>query len=112
MIFEKSRYHTTYDFYINNTKLEIVSSFKYLGMHFFKNGDWSRAQKRIASHATYALHNLFRLFKNVELPISEKCKLFDTLVGSILNYGGEILGQNEAKDIELIHTKFCRWILM
>ena len=68
-------------------------------------------KKRIASHATYALHNLFRLFKNVELPISEKCKLFDTLVGSILNYGGEILGQNEAKDIELIHTKFCRWIL-
>ena len=46
MIFEKSRYHTTYDFYINNTKLEIVSSFKYLGMPFFKNGDWSRAQKK------------------------------------------------------------------
>ena len=38
-------------------------------------------------------------------------KLFDTFVGSILNYGGEILGLNEAKDIELIHSKFCRWIL-
>lgn len=34
MIFEKGR-HTTFDFYLNNTKLEVVSSFKYLGMHFF-----------------------------------------------------------------------------
>ena len=110
MIFEKGR-HTSYDFYINNTKLDLVSSFKYLGMHFFKNGNWHRAQKRIASHASYALHNLFGLFKHIELPISEKCKLFDTFVGSILNYGGEILVLNEAKDIELIHSKFCRWIL-
>ena len=110
MIFEKGR-HTSYDFYINNTKLDLVSSFKYLGMHFFKNGNWHRAQKRIASHASYALHNLFGLFKHIELPISEKCKLFDTFVGSVLNYGGEILGLNEAKDIELIHSKFCRWIL-
>ena len=110
MIFEKGR-HTSYDFYINNTKLELVASFKYLGMHFFKNGNWFRAQKRIANHASYALHNLFGLFKQIELPISEKCKLFDTFVGSILNYGGEILGLNEATDIELIHSKFCRWIL-
>ena len=110
MIFEKGS-HTSYDFYINNTKLDLVSSFKYLGMHFFKNGNWYRVQKRIASHASYALHNLFGLFKQIELPISEKCKLFDTFVGSILNYGGEILGLNEAKDIELIHSKFYRWIL-
>ena len=43
--------------------------------------------------------------------MSEKCKLFDTLVGSTLNYGGEILGLNERQVIELIHSKFCRWIL-
>ena len=42
---------------------------------------------------------------------AEKCKLFDTLVGSILNYSAEVIGMYEAKDIELIHTKFCRWIL-
>lgn len=47
----------------------------------------------------------------MELPISEKCKLFDTLVGSILNYSAEVWGIHEAKDIELIHTKFCRWVL-
>lgn len=110
MIFEKGR-HTTYDFYFNNVKLELVTSFKYLGIHFFKNGNLFRTQKRIAEHASYALHNLFSLFNQVELPISEKCRLFDTLVGSILNYSAEVIGSVEAKDIELIHTKFCRWIL-
>ena len=32
-------------------------------------------------------------------------------MGSILNYSAEVIGLYEAKDIELIHTKFCRWIL-
>ena len=32
MLFEK---HTSSGFYLNNTKLDIVSSFRYLGMHFF-----------------------------------------------------------------------------
>ena len=110
MIFEKGR-HTNYDFYLCNEKLENVVFFKYLGIHFFKNGNWNRTQKRIADHAAYALHNLFSLFNQFELPTSEKCKLFDTLVGSILNYSAEVLGSHEAKDIELIHTKFCRWVL-
>ena len=35
MIFERGR-HTSYDFYLNNAKLEVVSSFKYLGVYFFR----------------------------------------------------------------------------
>ena len=58
MIFEKGR-NTSFDFYLNNTKLDIVTSFKYLGIHFFKNGNWFRSKKKIAEHASYALHNLF-----------------------------------------------------
>ena len=38
MIFEKGR-HTHFDYYLNNVKLELVDSFKYLGIHFFKNGN-------------------------------------------------------------------------
>ena len=110
MIFEKGR-HTLYDFYLNNSKLEIVTSFKYLGIHFFKNGNWHRTQKRLSQHAAYALHNLFSLFKHIEFSTTQKCKLFDVLVGSILSYSAEVWDNNEAKDIELLHTKFCRWIL-
>ena len=38
LIFEKSKESTHYDFYLYNKKLEVVSSFKYLGVYFFKNG--------------------------------------------------------------------------
>ena len=68
-------------------------------------------QKRLAQHANYALHNLFSIFKQTKLPISDKCKLFDALVGSILNYSSEVWGTYEVKDVEMIHTKFCRWVL-
>ena len=110
MIFEKGR-HTTCDLFLNNVKLEAVNFFKYLGIHFFKNGNWFRTQKRLAQHASFALQNLFSVFKQIDIPVSEKCKLFDTLVGSILNYCSEIWGTHQAKDIEVIHTKFCRWVL-
>lgn len=110
MIFERGR-HTNCELYLNNVKLEGVTSFKYLGVYFFKNGNWFRTQKRLALHASYALHKLFSLFKQTELPTSEKCKLFDTLVGSVLNHSSEVWGMHEAKDIEIIHTKFCRWVL-
>ena len=36
--FEKGRY-TNYDFYLNDIILEVVTSFKYIGVYFFKNGN-------------------------------------------------------------------------
>jgi hypothetical protein len=110
VIFEKGR-HTRYNFYINDTVLEIVNSFKYLGIHFFKNNNWNMTQKRIAQHASFSLHNTFIVFNQLSLNTSDKCKLFDSLVGSILNYNAEIWGSHPAKNIENIHTKFCRKIL-
>ena len=51
------------------------------------------------------MHKLFSLFNQVELTISNKCKLFDALVGSILNYGAEVWGYHEATYVEILHTK-------
>ena len=110
MIFEKGR-RTTHEFFIYNMAIEVVDSFKYLGITLFKNGNWYRSQKCISQHASYALYNLFTVFNNVELPVTQKCKLFDSLVGSILNFGAEIWGKHEGTDIELIHTKFLRRVL-
>ena len=41
----------------------------------------------------------------------EQCKLFDTLVGSILNYKSEVWEIYNAKDVEAMLSKFCRWVL-
>ena len=111
LIFEKSNIHTNYDFYLYNEKLEVVKSFKYLGVYFFKNGDWSRTQKCIAEHSSKAMHRLFSVFNQYEFKTYDKCRLFDTLVSPILNYSSEIWGYHEGKDVEMIHTKFLRKLL-
>ena len=67
LIFEKSNRHTNYDFYLYNEKLEVVKSFKYLGVYFFKNRNWSRKQKCIAEYASKAMHRLFRLLTSMNL---------------------------------------------
>ena len=65
MIFEKGR-RSHYDFYIYNTAIELVDSFKYLGITLFKNSNWYRSQKCIAQHASFALFNLFTVFSSPE----------------------------------------------
>ena len=103
MIFEKGR-HTTRDLFLYNILLEVVNSFKYLGIHFFNNGNWFRTQKRLAQNASFLLHYVFSLFKQIDIPVSGKCKLFEALVGSTLNYCSEIWGMHHAKYIEMVHT--------
>ena len=96
---------------LRDTILNVEDSFKYLGIHFYKNGHWNRTQKILAQYASFALHNLFIVFNQIELTSIDKCKLFDSLVGSILNYSAEVWGHYESKDVELIHCKFLRKVL-
>ncbi|XP_045185370.2 uncharacterized protein LOC123543357 [Mercenaria mercenaria] len=110
MIFEKGR-HTHFGFYLYNNRIELVDAFKYLGVYLYKNGNWNRTQKRIAQHGSYSLHNLFVVCNQLDLPISQKSKLFDSLVASTLNYAAEIWGNHLGPYVELIHTKFCRKVL-
>jgi hypothetical protein len=93
------------------SKIEVVTSFKYLGVYFFKNGNWNRTQKRISQHASFSLHNLFIICNQLDLPTSQKSKLFDSLILPILNYSAEAWGYHTAPDIERIHSKFCKKIL-
>ena len=110
MIFENGRKTTTM-FRYGDVPLENVDNFKYLGVTFYKNGNWNRTQKYIAEHGSYVLHNLYKILSNVRFNIPEKFKLFDSLVGSVLSYCSEIWGYHKTPDIVKIHTKFCRYIL-
>ena len=79
MLFERGR-RTSHDTYINGHKIKIVKSFKYLGVHLFKNNNWKRTQQRVAQHASHALHNMFIILNQTDLLISEQIKLYNTLV--------------------------------
>lgn len=57
-IFAKGR-QTYYGFYKKDEAIELIYSFKHLGITLFKNGNWHRSQKCIAQHETHALHRLF-----------------------------------------------------
>jgi hypothetical protein len=37
--------------------------------------------------------------------------LFDSMVGSVLSYASEIWDFHRAHDIEVIHNRFCRFVL-
>jgi hypothetical protein len=110
LIFEKGR-HTHYNFTLCGKDLDNTDSFKYLGTHIYKNGSWCRTQKRIAQHANFALHNLFIAFNQLELSFESKFQLFDSLVGSVLNYNAAVWGNYESREIEQLHCKFLRKIL-
>ena len=77
MIFEKGR-KTDLHIYDNNIELEVVDSFKYLGIMFYKNSSWNRTQECLAEYGSFALHNLYRLLQDMNLKTSEKFKLFDS----------------------------------
>lgn len=110
VIFENGR-HTSHDFYIYNSLIEVVTSFKYLGVHLYKNCNWNRTQKRVAQHASCSMHNLFIVYNQLDLPISKQMQLFDTLVAPILNYLAEVWGYHLGPDVESLHSKFCRKVL-
>ena len=110
MIFEKGR-KTIADIYFDDEKLELIEAFKYLGLTFFKNGKWFRSQKIISQYGNFASHKLKCLLQNVYLNVNEKIKLFDSLVSSVLNYASEVWGYEDCKDIEIVHNKFCRYLL-
>ena len=111
MILENGR-HTNYDFFLYNTRVEVVKSFKYLGVYLHKNGKWNRTQSHIAQNASFSLHKLFTTFYNLELPISNKVDLFEKIVEPVLNYAAEVWGHHQGSDVESILTKFCRKILV
>ena len=97
----------TYD----NVELECVDNFIYLGVTLFFNGKWNITQKRICEVASRAMYNILDMSNTTTLSTKLKCKVFDSMVSSIANYGSEVWGFHPAECIEKMHYKFCKLIL-
>ena len=111
MTFKSGTRMQNIEMFYDGTKLQNVNKFTYLGITLSANGSFYQAQKILAQQAMKALFSLNSLFDVVPLEISEKVKLFDTMVAPILNYGCEIWGFHNAPDIERVHIKFLKQIL-
>ena len=76
------------DILVNNNKLEVVSTFKYLGAIISDEGSKKEVICRIAQ-ATAALTKLSTIWKDKEISLSTKIRLMRSLVTSIFLYACE-----------------------
>lgn len=98
-------------FFYDNMELQIVDSYVYLGMLLHYNGKFLQTEKRLSQQGARALSSLMNSLKSVYISTEQQCMLFDSMVGSVLSYASEIWGFHRAHDIEVIHNRFCRFVL-
>ena len=113
MIFQKrGRISQQYKWYNNGVELEVSKAYSYLGIVFTSNGNFTKAQTKLAEQASKAMFSLFKcISKFSNLSVAILLELFDKLILPILCYSCEVWGFNKAKDIERVHLKFCKYIL-
>ena len=87
----------------NGVNVDVVDCFNYLGTIFSYNGNFSLYNEYLTGKALKAMNVLISNCRNFPLKLSTLCQLFDSFVGTMLNYGCEITGFKKSKDIERIH---------
>ena len=95
----------------DNQVIEVVNFFNYLGLTLSYNGKFGKTQNIIAMQGRKCVFGITKVCNENYLNTESKLSVFDTYVSSVLNYGSEIWGFHNAKDIETVHTKYCKQIL-
>ena len=98
-------------FNIGNQEIEIVDSYKYIGVLFTQTCSFLRARKHIVQQAKKAMILLFTRINNLDIPIDLQLKLFDQTVVPILTYACEVWGYENLDMIEKVQNDFLRRIM-
>ena len=96
---------------MNNTAIERVDTFCYLGVVFKYNNTFQAAIKNNVDKAKKALFKLEVLFSKIDFGIDTKLHLFDAVIKPILLYGCEVWGYESMEQIEIFHRCFLRRVL-
>ena len=111
MVFGKRKYRGKTKFSFNSNELEIVDTFKYLGILYSYNGNFKCCQKQLKNQALRAMFSLLSKCRKYELTIDTKLELFDRMIVPIVTYGCEIWSYDDVRIVELLQLKFCKYIL-
>lgn len=111
----------------NNSIIENVRSYSYLGITFSVSGAFTEAKQNLYKKGLKAYFKLIKSFDGHKPNIKTLIHLFDHTVKPVLMYGSEIWGyfhgfKLSSKDnffiklcnsfpLENIHKKFCRYVL-
>ena len=98
-------------FLFDNSSLEIVDNFNYLGVIMNYTGSFVLNQQSLLGKGLKAMNTLLANVKTYEFKPKTLCQLFDSFVGSVISYGCEVWGYSKSKDLERLHLKFLKRVL-
>ena len=89
-----------FKYVVNNSELEYVTSYKYLGINISNTGKFELAEKNLSLKASRALFSVKQSIFNNDVKPSVILKNFDSLVKPIALYGSE-----DGLDIKDVSTR-------
>ncbi len=91
----------------------MVGNYKYLGLLFNYNGRFRKGELNLKEQATKALYSVLgKSRRKFDLPVDIQIDLFNSMVLPVLTYSCEIWGHYIVREVELLHFKFCKQILL
>ena len=111
MIFGKGKISDKLKFFIDNSEIEIVKTYKYLGVLFSRSGSFLATRKYLREQGTKSMYSLIRKCRFNNLSIECQLDMFDKIVVPILLYGSEVWGFENCDILERVHLRFCKNIL-
>ena len=100
-----------YNFVYDNRKIEIVKTYKYLGLEFSSSGSFKPSLEQLKSQASRAMFALISKARRHCLPIDIQLQLYDSTVMPIMLYGCEIWGNSNFDVLNKLYLKFLKMTL-
>ena len=92
--------------------MEVVTYYKYLGLLLSSRNSWFMCQKTLANQASKAWFAVkSKLYNYGDVKLDVLFKIFDCKILPILLYGAELWFSHPSQDIEIVHNKFCKFVL-
>jgi len=106
------RQRTIFEFCYGLDAMEIVDSYKYLGVFLDEHLNYNKCSQILAESARRALGGVINKIKTIrDCGYTTYTKLFDTGVVSILNYGAEVWGYGQHAKCDVVVNKAMRYFL-
>ena len=95
-------------FWFLKRKIEVVQSYKYLGVLLTSNLSLYRHLESKIAEANIKIHSLSRILYDENVPIHSKFHLFNAIARSSLTYGAQVWGASMFNSLEVCQRAFLK----